>query len=163
MATKLLDSQLSQAREMLANGASLTAIGRRIGCDRSTIRKDLNDEYLAVRTANIAKATETRARNAKLGRTERPRSNRVRNTGHAERLTNSTTNADAARLLALIPADTRSLTGRLAGDPLPGRSALDMKRQACRRIEAAWREPNLFIEAERKEPPPSLFDKTEAA
>jgi hypothetical protein len=130
MATKLLDSQLSQARAMLANGASLTAIASRIGCDRGTIRKDLHTEYLAVRTANIAKAAETRARNAKLGRTERPRSNRVRNTGIVARLTNSTTNADAARLLVLIPADTRSLTGRLLNDPLPGRSALDMKRAA---------------------------------
>jgi transposase-like protein len=130
MATRLLDSQLSQARAMLANGASLTAIARRIGCDRSTIRKDLHAEYLAVRTANIAKATETRARNAKLGRTERPRSGRVRDSGHVARLTNASTNAEAARLLALIPADTRSLTGRLLNDPLPGRSALDMKRQA---------------------------------
>jgi hypothetical protein len=130
MATKLLDSQLSQARAMLAEGASLTAIGRHLGVDRSTIRKNLHAEYLAVRTANIAKATETRARNAKLGRTERPRSGRVRNTGIVARLTNASTNADAARLLALIPADTRSLTGRLLNDPLPGRSALDMKRQA---------------------------------
>jgi hypothetical protein len=128
MATKLLDSQLSQARAMLANGASLTAIASRIGCDRGTIRKDLHTEYLAVRTANIAKAAETRARNAKLGRTERPRSSRVRPTGHVERLTNSTTNADAARLFALIPADTRSLTGRLAGDPIYERSALFAKR-----------------------------------
>lgn len=27
-----------------------------------------------------------------------------------------------------IPADTRSLTARIAGDPLPGRSALDRLR-----------------------------------
>jgi hypothetical protein len=128
MATKLLDSQLSEAREMLASGASLTAIAKHIGVDRGVIRKDLHAEYLAVRTANIAKATETRARNAKLGRTERPRSGRVRNTGHVARLTNSATNADAARLLALIPADTRSLTGRLAGDPIYERSALFAKR-----------------------------------
>src|SRR5215207_5277888 len=34
---------------------------------------------------------------------------------------------DAARLMALIPDDTRSLTSRVCGDPLPGRSALDMR------------------------------------
>lgn len=33
--------------------------------------------------------------------------------------------AEAERLLRAIPADTRDLTGRLCGDPLPGRSALD--------------------------------------
>jgi transposase-like protein len=37
--------------------------------------------------------------------------------------------ADAARLAQLIPEDTRTLTGRFCGDPLPGRSALD-RRQA---------------------------------
>jgi len=31
----------------------------------------------------------------------------------------------AAKLLKLIPPDTRSLTARIAGDPLKGRSALD--------------------------------------
>ena len=31
------------------------------------------------------------------------------------------------RRQAEIPPDTRSVTGRLAGDPLPGRSALDME------------------------------------
>lgn len=30
-----------------------------------------------------------------------------------------------AALLKLIPPDTRSLTGCICGDPLPGRSALD--------------------------------------
>lgn len=32
---------------------------------------------------------------------------------------------DFLRLKAQIPDDTRDLTGRLCGDPLPGRSALD--------------------------------------
>lgn len=34
---------------------------------------------------------------------------------------------DAARLAQFIPEDTRSLTGRFCGDPLPGRSALDLR------------------------------------
>lgn len=34
------------------------------------------------------------------------------------------------RLRSEIPHDTRTLTGRLCGDPLPGRSALDRKAQA---------------------------------
>lgn len=36
---------------------------------------------------------------------------------------------ELAARLAEIPADTRSLTARIFGDPLPGRSALD-RRQA---------------------------------
>lgn len=38
---------------------------------------------------------------------------------------------DAMRLMAQIPDDTRDLTGRIFGDPLPGRSALDMKMMEC--------------------------------
>lgn len=30
-------------------------------------------------------------------------------------------------VLATVPADTRTITGRAFGDPLPGRSALDRK------------------------------------
>jgi hypothetical protein len=37
--------------------------------------------------------------------------------------------ADAERLVGLIPRDTRSLTGRIFGDPMPGRSALDKERR----------------------------------
>lgn len=39
-------------------------------------------------------------------------------------------NRDGKRLLKLVPRDTRDLTARIAGDPLPGRSALDQRRQA---------------------------------
>ena len=35
---------------------------------------------------------------------------------------------DVLARLAEIPADTRSLTARLFGDPLPGRAALDHRR-----------------------------------
>ncbi len=35
--------------------------------------------------------------------------------------------AELRRRLRAIPQDTRDLTGRLNGDPLPGRSALDMR------------------------------------
>lgn len=35
----------------------------------------------------------------------------------------------ARRLMAFIPRDTRSLTGRVCGDPLPGRSALDRQHR----------------------------------
>jgi hypothetical protein len=37
-------------------------------------------------------------------------------------------NAEWLRQMASFPEDTRTLTGRLAGDPLPGRSALDRRQ-----------------------------------
>lgn len=39
----------------------------------------------------------------------------------------------ARKLMAFIPSDTRDLTARIFGDPLPGRSALDLRhREAAR-------------------------------
>lgn len=38
--------------------------------------------------------------------------------------------ADAAKALASIPSDTRKLTERVFGDPLPGRSALDRREKS---------------------------------
>lgn len=35
--------------------------------------------------------------------------------------------ADVAARLAEIPPDTRNLTARVCGDPIPGRSALDLR------------------------------------
>lgn len=32
------------------------------------------------------------------------------------------------KAISTIPQDTRDLTGRLCGDPLPGRSAMDRKK-----------------------------------
>lgn len=42
----------------------------------------------------------------------------------------SVSKEEFVRLKAAVPADTRDLTGRIFGDPLPGRSALDMKLRA---------------------------------
>jgi len=47
---------------------------------------------------------------------------RAANYGQAERADDK---AAAKKLLRQIPPDTRSLTARIAGDPLKGRSALD--------------------------------------
>lgn len=41
--------------------------------------------------------------------------------------TNELSAAELLARLAEIPPDTRSLTGRILGDPLPGRSALDRR------------------------------------
>ncbi|MCM0752013.1 hypothetical protein DEA98_14180 [Brucella pseudogrignonensis] len=41
--------------------------------------------------------------------------------------------AEIEALIDAIPQDTRSKTARLAGDPLPGRSALDQRRAAAQK------------------------------
>ncbi len=48
-----------------------------------------------------------------------------------------------SRLKAAVPADTRSITGRIFGDPLPSRSALDRKRRRAARkfLDIPPREP----------------------
>lgn len=37
--------------------------------------------------------------------------------------------ADGERLLAEVPPDTRELTSRICGDPIPGRRAIDLKHK----------------------------------
>lgn len=39
----------------------------------------------------------------------------------------------ARKLMAFIPTDTRDLTARICGDPLPGRSALDLRHRESAR------------------------------
>lgn len=50
-----------------------------------------------------------------------------------EREENYQTARDAAKRLAQIPADTRDFTARFCGDPLPGRRAIDHKREMALR------------------------------
>lgn len=62
---------------------------------------------------------------------------RSRNSGEAARIYRTTsgvgrtqsTRAERESILPPIPPDTRSLSARMFGDPLPGRSALDAKRR----------------------------------
>lgn len=49
---------------------------------------------------------------------------------HHEEGSNRLSADDIKRLRRAFPADTRDLTARFFGDPLPGRSALDQKRRA---------------------------------
>ena len=44
---------------------------------------------------------------------------------------NNQAERDWLRLVSLIPKDTRDVTARIFGDPLPGRSAFDQKQQSA--------------------------------
>lgn len=124
MPRKLLDSQLNEARALLAKGMSLTQTGKIIGVDRGTIKYWLNAEYRESRIQKQVKHDDARAARAKA------KGRAINGIGGTVVRSLSRPDPDeTARLLALIPADTRSLTGRICGDPLPGRSAL-CRRQA---------------------------------
>lgn len=82
------------------------ALGFKCG---DTIREWLDPQYRVLR--------RRRAREAKQGI---PR-------GLATNKSTISTESDAVRLAARIPPDTRDLTARLCGDPLPGRRAIDMR------------------------------------
>jgi hypothetical protein len=54
---------------------------------------------------------------------------------------------EVARLKAAIPQDTRSTTGRVFGDPLPGRRAIDRRRAGGPPRAGAVTRPALFAGA----------------
>lgn len=64
-------------------------------------------------------------RPCELAKIERQRAERaIGRIDHGYPFQSFLTKRDAERLLSEVPVDTRTLTGRLAGDPLPSRSAL---------------------------------------
>ena len=110
--TPLTDDELSRATEMRANGIAIFAIAAALGVPDDRVRKTLNPEY----------AARVRAEKARQHYRNRSRIDAGIETIDRE------ARKDAARLRQQIPPDTRSLTARIAGDPLPGRSALDQQQ-----------------------------------
>ncbi len=100
---RLSDAERTRVRELHAQSVPLNRIAADFGCDRETVKRIVDPHFGERRRAQIARN--------KLG-------------GGARDLRID----DWRELAATIPADTRSLTGRIFGDPLPGRSALDARR-----------------------------------
>lgn len=98
---------LEEARHLLSFGLGFDRVGRTLGVGRDWLMRRLVIGY----TEKCRQSVRSSAAFS-LGPTHRvlPEA----------RLT-------AAEVLARIPPDTRDLTGRLLGDPLPGRSALDKR------------------------------------
>jgi hypothetical protein len=127
---------LDFAREMYAAGTSYRNIAVYFGTDATTVRMRLDREYAAKR---LERANERRRKNpAKKAETDREARAYITEVTATKRAagiipsgrSGTRVEADWLRHLPTIPkSDTRSLTGRLAGDPLPGRSALDMRKQ----------------------------------
>lgn len=88
-----------------------------LSLSRDSVLRVCDPEYAEVQRAQVRKAG--RVRNERLTEEKLRR-------GHCD-FYRSRVDQDAARLAREIPSDERDLTGRLCGDPLPGRSALDQR------------------------------------
>lgn len=115
--------QIEAAKAMLANHMNWRQIGECFGVHAETVRRALDEKYRIRRTEQVNKRRHMMRAYQQVGL--EPASvgwcadrRRVRD--------------DAADRIAEIPLDTRGLTARTFGDPLPGRSALD--RRSAREV-----------------------------
>ena len=108
--TPLADGASTQARKMRERRVSWSQIERTIGVSADIIRRRLDPEWATFRANRVRTVRAIHRGNA--GSSDAPY--RI-------------DPAEAARALATIPRDTRSLSSRILGDPLPGRSALDRR------------------------------------
>lgn len=115
----LTQEQIEEASRLADAGWTPTRIGEKLGFHRQTVQRAIDSDWQEMRNWQVR---EARQRRYKPGR-RIPKTDR-------ENATSISVKEDAAARLAEIPPDTRSLTARLAGDPLPGRSALDKRQQA---------------------------------
>jgi hypothetical protein len=105
MKPKLNEDQIARARRLFAAGMNYEAIGRRLGCHGTTVHRVLDPDF----------ARQQQARRHQPG-AEVKFSEQTRAL-ISERATFA---ADALARLAEIPRDTRNLTARICGDPIPG-------------------------------------------
>lgn len=98
--------QVQRARELRAEGLSWSNIGARLGLHEDTMRRRIDPGFKERRTGPRVRAF-------------------IRAGGERH-----VTQAEAETALARVPTDTRSMSARVMGDPLPGRSALDKMRAA---------------------------------
>lgn len=112
---KIMEAIAPEATRLRQEGLSWGAIGLALGVTGDTAHRAVDPEYSERRKAlnNEARRSRRHAESSRLL------------VGIHRVETDADVARDAARLIAQIPPDTRDLTARLLGDPLPGRSALD--------------------------------------
>lgn len=118
MSKNMTPDQIRIAKNLHADGWAYRAIGEELGFGRDSIRYILDPEYAAMRRKQVNEARRRR------GYTSTARAD----SGNRYPAGKINIETIAARL-AEIPADTRNLTARIFGDPLPGRSALDRQHE----------------------------------
>lgn len=107
---------LAAARKLIAEiGPRYTVVARQLGVSRNWLRRRLDPEWREAENARM------RARTGHYVSAARVPARHI-------------TQAEAKAIIAAVPPDTRDLTGRIFGDPLSGRSALDKLRAEGRAI-----------------------------
>lgn len=117
-ATTLTTEQIKEARELLALGWSYPRIAERLGFNYEQVRRAIDADYAVNRRIQVRDNARQR------------RYKPEKRLAGRENASGASVKEDAAARLAEIPADDRNLTGRMFGDPLRGRSALDKRQQA---------------------------------
>lgn len=108
---RMSEADLARARDLLAQGVSYYKMSGIIGFRAESIRRHLDPNF----------ADRKRMQPPRYGRNISP---------FIHIASKNNIQSDAAARLAEIPDDTRDLTARICGDPLPGRSALDKRRMS---------------------------------
>lgn len=118
-------AEITRLRKSDPKQYSYDTLARMFGVSKTTVHllfnPDLREKYNRLKQGSHAwrvyKERRRRRRNGTLDRTE------CEDRAIGER----PDQAEVLRMLAAIPPDTRDLTGKLLGDPLPARSALNRK------------------------------------
>lgn len=113
--TKLLRANKAKIDALVAQGKSLREIGKLFGCSHVSILNALKLDEKAKVSRYVSSARRNRKKND-----ETVGISPSQYIGQIERIVVRG---------ELPPPDTRDLTGRIFGDPLPGRSYLDRMRQ----------------------------------
>lgn len=113
--------QIEKAHKLLAVGMSLSFIGRVMGVTHMTVKYWTESPQYRQRHAE---------RNNELRRIRSARRMERCQSAKPEPEPERVTIDEWRRLLREIPKDTRDLTARICGDPLPGRSELDRRARA---------------------------------
>lgn len=112
----MTEDQIALGQRMLASGSTWKEVVRTTGCSIHHVKKALDPEY------------QERRREKDRRRYRQIHAQKTAEAGH--RAATAIPPSEARRALASIPRDTRNLTARVLGDPLPGRSALEQGRTA---------------------------------
>jgi hypothetical protein len=106
-AINLTPEQIEEARELLALGWSYPRIAERLGFNYEQVRRAIDADYAVNRRIQVRDNARQR------------RYKPEKRLAGRENASGASVKEDAAARLAEIPADTRSLTQRLCGDPIP--------------------------------------------
>lgn len=118
---KITSTEIREAKRLRREGKSYPQIAAALGRHHTSIYRALNPAAMRKHKASQAKRDER-------NRVTVPYRERYGDpSGHIV-VSKPQSKIMAEKLMREIPEDNRDLTGRLCGDPLPGRSALDARR-----------------------------------